>query len=68
MKLETMLKAARNESPGFGSYADYFLSEVPDINMPTLRDLYKHNATPTEYRRHMARIKNGSVTNEAKST
>jgi hypothetical protein len=61
MKPETMLAKAAAESPGFGRYAAVMLESIPDLNMPTLRDLYKHNALPSEYWAHMARIKAGGL-------
>ena len=59
MKLETMLEKAKEVSPAFFLYAQYMLEEFPEMNMPTLRDCFKHNATTTEYRAHMDRIKQG---------
>lgn len=62
MKPETILAKAAAESPQFGRYAEVMLESIPDLSMPTLRDLYKHNATPAEYIAHMERIKNGGTT------
>jgi hypothetical protein len=64
MKLETILAKCHLKSPEFGRYADYILSEVPDMSLPCLRDLYKHNASLSEYRAHMARIKSGAAMKE----
>lgn len=59
MNPETIVAKAAAESPEFGRYAEVMLQSIPDLNMPTLRDLYKHNATPAEYFAHMERIKGG---------
>ena len=59
MRTETKLKRAHEESEQFGQYAEYMLSEFPEMNLPTLRDCYKHNASATEYRLHSDRIKGG---------
>lgn len=57
-----MLIKAASESPEFGRYAEYILSECPGaISMPMLRELYKHNATAIEYRAHMDRIKREAI-------
>ena len=61
MKLEIMLAKASAESPEFGRYAEVMLESIPELNMPTLRDLYKHNALPSEYWAHMERIRNGQI-------
>ena len=58
MKIETMLAKAKSESPEFERYAKYMLEEEPTLNMPTLRDLFKHNASAREYRAHIERIRN----------
>ena len=57
MKTETILAKASAESKLFGEYAESMLHEFPDMNMPTLKDCYKHHALPSEYRRHMERVK-----------
>lgn len=57
MKQETILEKAKAESRQFGNYAEYMLSEFPNMNMPTLRDCFNHNASAGEYRRHMERVK-----------
>lgn len=59
MRLETILAKAAAESPEFGRYAEVMLESIPDLSMPLLRDLYKHNALPREYFAHMERIKQG---------
>lgn len=68
MKHETMIARATAESPEFGRYAEVMLESIPDLNMPTLRDLYQHHATPAEYWAHMGRIKRGgsSITGASK--
>lgn len=62
MKPKTILARAAAESPDFGRYAEVMLECIPDLTMPTLRDLYKHSATPAEYWAHMERIKRGGIT------
>ena len=60
MKPETILAKAKAESSEFGRYAEIMLESIPELSMPTLRDLYKHNALPSEYWAHMERIKFGA--------
>jgi hypothetical protein len=62
MKLETMLAKAESESPVFFKYAQYMLEEFPDLGLPMLRELYKHNASASEYRASLERVKNGGKT------
>ena len=62
MKPETILAKAAAESPEFGRYAAVMLESIPDLSMPTLRDLYKHNALPSEYWAYMARIRADGIT------
>lgn len=54
-----MLSKAKTESPEFGRYAEYMLEEVPDLGLPMLRELYKHNASASEYRASLERVRNG---------
>lgn len=56
MKPATLIAKAYAESQDFGRYAENVLHYYPDTNLPTLRDLYKHGATVTEYRRHLERL------------
>ena len=60
MKPETMIAKAKAESADFGRYAEVMLEEIPDMNMPTLRDCFKHRATAGEYRAHMERLRYGA--------
>ena len=59
MKPGAIIAKATSESQEFGRYAEVMIESIPDLNMPTLRDLYKHNALPREYFGHMERIKRG---------
>lgn len=59
MKTETMLAKAKEVSPAFHQYAENMLHEFPNMNMPTLKDCYKHHALPSEYRMHMERVQKG---------
>jgi len=61
MKLETMLEKAKAISPDFGRYADYMLTEHPTMNMPTLKDCYRCNASALEYRLHIERAQRGAA-------
>lgn len=54
---ERILKRLKGEQPELIAYATNFLEEEPDIDLPTLRDLHKHNASVTEYRAHREKIK-----------
>lgn len=56
MLMKTKIERATEESDDFGKYAEYMLSEYPEMNMQTLRDCYKHNASAAEYRAHMERL------------
>lgn len=57
MKQETILAKAHSESPNFGRYAEYITDEFPDISLPMLRELHKHNASAREYRASLELIK-----------
>ena len=59
MKPETMLAKAQAESPAFFLYAQYMLEAVPNMNMPTLRECFKHNAAAYEYLASLERIREG---------
>jgi hypothetical protein len=43
VKPETILKKAKAVSPTFYLYAEYMLDAFPTMNMPTLKDCFKHN-------------------------
>ena len=57
MKIETMLAKAKSESTEFERYAEYMLEEEPTLTLPMLRDLFKHNASASEYRAHLESIR-----------
>jgi hypothetical protein len=40
----------------FAEYLDMFRHYFPGINVPAVRECFKHRATPTEYRRYLERI------------
>lgn len=52
-----MQRALDRGTPEFRRYADYVLDSLPDISVPTLRDMFKHNASVREYLDHMERLK-----------
>ena len=53
---KAMQKAIDAGTPEFRAYAEYVLESLPDISVPVLRDMFKHNASVSEYRAHMQRI------------
>ncbi len=59
MKLETMLAKAKAVSPAFYKYAEYMLESVPNMNMPTLKECFKHNASASEYLASLDRVRSG---------
>ena len=61
MKLETILAKAKAVSPAFSLYAQYMLEEFPDMNMPTLKECFKHNASASEYRASLERVRKGET-------
>ncbi len=61
MKIETKLAKAHAISPAFSLYAQYMLEEFSDMNMPTLKECFKHNASASEYRAHIERVKEGAT-------
>lgn len=61
MTLEKMLLKAHAESLAFGKYAEYITDEFPDISLPMLRELYKHNASASEYRASLNQIRKGAT-------
>jgi len=51
-----MRKAIENGTPEFQSYAEYVTEAMPDVTLPVLRDMFKHNASVREYQEHQAAI------------
>ncbi len=60
---KTMKRAIEEGSPQFRAYARYVVESLPTINLPTLREMFKHNASVREYLAHMERIKKGTRVN-----
>jgi hypothetical protein len=56
-----MQKAIDNGTPEFKRYAEYVIEAMPDVTLPVLRDMFKHNASVREYQAHHERLreKNG---------
>jgi len=54
-----MQKAIAAGSPEFRAYAEYVTDSMPDVTLPVLRDMFKHNASVREYQMHVERIKVG---------
>lgn len=52
-----MAIALEKGTPEFRAYAAYVLESLPDINVPTLREMFKHNASVQEYLSSLERIK-----------
>jgi hypothetical protein len=50
----------------FDEYADMMRHYLPQLPIQAIRDAYKHHATPTEVRRHLARIE-GKIFKDYKS-
>jgi hypothetical protein len=50
-------KAIDAGTPEFKAYAEYVIESMPDVTLPVLRDMFKHNASVREYREHWERIK-----------
>ena len=61
MKPETILAKASDESDVFYRYALYMMDEHPTISLPLLRECFKHNASASEYRAGLDRVKNGGA-------
>jgi hypothetical protein len=59
MKPETILAKAKEVSPHFLQYAEYMLEAVPSMNMPTLKECFKHNASAAEYLASLQRVRSG---------
>jgi hypothetical protein len=51
-----MQKAIAEGSPEFRSYAEYVTESLPDVTLPVLRDMFKHNASVREYQEHVGRV------------
>lgn len=51
-----MQKAIDSGTPEFAAYAEYVTEAMPEVTLPVLRDMYKHNASVREYQEHMRRI------------
>lgn len=56
---KAMQKAIESGTPEFRAYAEYVMNSMPDVTLPVLRDMFKHNASVREYLAHMERIRNG---------
>jgi len=61
VRIELMQSRAEAESPEFGRYAAYILEEFPDLSMPMLRQLFHHNASASEYRASLERVRKGGM-------
>lgn len=53
---KTMQNAIDSGTPEFRAYAEYVLDSMPDVSVPVLREMFKHNASVSEYQAHMRRI------------
>ena len=53
---KTMQNAIDSGTPEFRAYAEYVLDSIPDVSVPVLREMFKHNASVLEYQAHMQRI------------
>ena len=51
-----MQNALERGTPEFRAYAEYVMDSMPDVTVPVLREMFKHNASVPEYLAHMARI------------
>ncbi len=40
----------------FKRYAEYVTEAMPEVTLPVLRDMFKHNASVREYRAHWERV------------
>ncbi len=54
---KAMQNALERGSPEFRTYAEYVMDSMPDVTVPVLREMFKHNASVREYLAHMERIK-----------
>ena len=48
-------KAIDSGTPEFKHYAEYVVESMPEVTLPVLRDMFKHNASVREYRAHIER-------------
>lgn len=53
---KTMQNAIDLDSPEFRAYAEYVLDSIPDVTVAVLREMFKNNASVSEYQAHMQRI------------
>lgn len=53
---KTMQNAIDSGTPEFRAYAEYVLDSMPDVSVPVLREMFKHNASMAEFQAHMRRI------------
>ncbi len=51
-----MQKAIDTGTPEFKRYAEYVTEAMPEVRLPVLREMFKHNASVREYRQHHAAI------------
>lgn len=54
---QAMQNALERGSPEFRAYVEYVMDSMPDVTVPVLREMFKHNASVPEYLAHMKRIK-----------
>lgn len=52
-----MQNALERGTPESRAYAEYVMDSMPDVTVPVLREMFKHNASVPEYLAHMKRIK-----------
>lgn len=51
-----MQNALERGTSEFRAYAEYVMDSMPDVTVPVLREMFKHNASVPEYLAHMKRI------------
>jgi hypothetical protein len=51
-----MQKAIDTGPPEFKRYAEYVTEAMPEVTLPVLRDMFKHNASVAEYQAHQERL------------
>lgn len=51
-----MKKAIDSGTPEFKAYAEYVIESMPEVTLPTLREMFKHNASVLEYKNQVERI------------
>lgn len=54
---KTMQNALDQGTPEFRAYAEYVMDSMPNVTLPVLREMFKHNASVPEYQAHMQRIR-----------